>query len=79
MRLKKVLRRRLVDVGAKVISLLSQQTTHENIHILDVNMDTFMCYYLLHQTKFNTVNIYLKTLLPQYQKEYFLKDKIYMQ
>lgn len=50
MRLKKVLKRRLVDVGAKVIFFLSQQTTYEKIHILEVNMDIFICQ-LLHQSK----------------------------
>lgn len=51
MRLKKVLKRRLVDVGAKVILFfLSQQTTYEKIHILEVNMDIFICQ-LLHQSK----------------------------
>lgn len=51
MRLKKVLKRRLVDVGAKVILFfLSQQTTYEKIHILEVNMDIFSCQ-LLHQSK----------------------------
>lgn len=51
MRLKKVLKRRLVDVGAKVIFFfLSQQTTYEKIHILEVNIDIFICQ-LLHQSK----------------------------
>lgn len=71
MRLKKVLKRRLVDVGAKVILFfLSQQTTYEKIHILEVNMDIFICQ-LLHQSKVKSVNIYLKTLLPWYQKYAF--------
>lgn len=71
MRLKKVLKRRLVDVGAKVILFfLSQQTTYEKIHILEVNMGIFICQ-LLHQSKVKSVNIYLKTLLPWYQKYAF--------